>query len=372
MVITTHTFSSDLLLWAFSLLTFALLLITLLDYFFLAHGKIPIFWRFSPAPSWKFKPQNYKWAGRMIIITGGNAGIGKETALQCAKTGAEIVIACRNLKTGNKVATEIKEETGNPLVYAKHLDLNSFKSVRTFVADIIKKLLTSSDSSGTHLYALVNNAGVMLLPKEILTEDNLEMTLQTNYFSPFLLTSLLLPSLKSGSKALGCPSRVVNVSSRAHVIGPTRLPLDPAYLKKDQFGIIQKFCPPFRQHFVYGDSKLCLVSFTRELARRSDPDRLLAFSLHPGTVDTDLFIHVPLPIRFIVSKFFSVSTKEGAMTTLYCLFDKSQANADNNGAYFSECGLAKASAKALKHEDSDALWDLSQKVCGLTDGRRKD
>ncbi|RZB40746.1 adh short, KR and/or Saccharop dh domain containing protein, partial [Asbolus verrucosus] len=121
--------------------------------------------------------------GRTVIITGSNRGIGKVTAMEIAKRGARIILACRNLETAEKIQEEIIDETKNRNVVVKKLDLSSQKSIREFAADINK--------TESRLDVLLHNAGIMNRHIEK-TEDNLELTMATNHFGPFLLTYLLI------------------------------------------------------------------------------------------------------------------------------------------------------------------------------------
>ncbi|RZC35467.1 adh short and/or KR domain containing protein, partial [Asbolus verrucosus] len=121
--------------------------------------------------------------GRTVIITGSNRGIGKATAMEIAKRGARIILACRNLDMAEKVQKEIIHETKNRSIVVKKLDLSSQKSIREFAAEINK-----TESS---LNVLLHNAGIVNRHIEK-TEDNLELTMATNHFGPFLLTHLLI------------------------------------------------------------------------------------------------------------------------------------------------------------------------------------
>src|SRR6185295_10178194 len=137
---------------------------------------------------------------KIVLITGGNAGIGKATAIGLAKLGATVVIACRNKERGMQAVADIKKESNNQNVDLLLMDLASQKSVRAAAQEF--------KSRYKQLHVLINNAGVFLKNREE-TEDGIEKTFATNYLSHFLLTHLLLDTLKASA-----PSRIINVASK--------------------------------------------------------------------------------------------------------------------------------------------------------------
>uniref|UniRef100_A0A803WE26 Retinol dehydrogenase 12 n=1 Tax=Ficedula albicollis TaxID=59894 RepID=A0A803WE26_FICAL len=179
--------------------------------------------------------------GKVVIITGANTGIGKETARDLAQRGARVIIACRDIAKAEAAASEIRAETGNQQVIVKKLDLADTKSIREFA----EKFLAEEKE----LHILINNAGVMLCPYSK-TADGFEMHLGVNHLGHFLLTFLLLERLKQCA-----PARIVNVSSLAHHGGRIRF--------HDLQG---EKC--YNRGLAYCHSKLANVLFTRELARR--------------------------------------------------------------------------------------------------------
>jgi len=125
---------------------------------------------------------------KTVIITGANTGIGKETALDLAKRGARVILACRNVQKAELAKGEIIKTSGNYNVIVRELDLASLASVRTFATGILE--------SESRLDILINNAGVAGQAEKQLTEDGLEYRMQSNYFGHFLLTNLLLGETK--------------------------------------------------------------------------------------------------------------------------------------------------------------------------------
>uniref|UniRef100_A0A667YLY6 Zgc:153441 n=1 Tax=Myripristis murdjan TaxID=586833 RepID=A0A667YLY6_9TELE len=184
-----------------------------------------------------------KLHGKTVVITGANTGIGKETALDMARRGARVVMACRDLSKAEQAASEIRQATGNSEVLVRHLDLSSLRSVRHFSTEL--------RAAEKRLDILINNAGVMMCPK-MLTDDGFEMQLGVNHLGHFLLTNLLLELLKSSA-----PSRVVTVSSVVHDRG--KIHFDDLHFERT----------PYSPLTSYRQSKLANILFTRELASRT-------------------------------------------------------------------------------------------------------
>lgn len=245
--------------------------------------------------------------GKTILVTGANSGIGFETALNLAKRNGRVILACRNLERGEAARNKIVQLTGNTEVVFRQVDLSVMSSIRKFV-DVIKKEEETVD-------ILINNAGVVTLEK-IFTEEGLELTFATNHFGPFLLTTLLIDMIKRSR------GRIVNVGSAASVIG--KVDCDNLRAEKE-FSQLQ-----------YHNSKAANLVFTKELARR-EPD-VLVCCVHPGTVRTDVFRHMPLPVKILVSTVFRVLTKspaEGAQPVLFCALD----GCVQTGGYYMDCAL---------------------------------
>ncbi|KAM3608791.1 uncharacterized protein V6R79_004796 [Siganus canaliculatus] len=281
--------------------------------------------------------------GKTVLITGANTGIGKETAVDLARRGARVILACRDMDRANKAAAEIKKRSGNDNVVVKKLDLASLQSVRQLAKDVL--------ASEERLDVLINNAGVMSCPKWQ-TEDGFEMQFGVNHLGHFLLTNCLLDLLKKSS-----PSRVVNVSSLAHERG--QIYFDDINLEKDY--------KPWKS---YGQSKLANVLFTRELAKRLHGTGVTTYSLHPGVIRTELGRHfwpqIPLWKRVVYTPlmFFIKSPKEGAQTTIYCAVEESLQN--ESGLYYSDCSPKTAAPQGLDDEAAKKLWDVSASMVGLT------
>ncbi|XP_037622206.1 retinol dehydrogenase 13-like isoform X1 [Sebastes umbrosus] len=281
--------------------------------------------------------------GKTVLITGGNTGIGKETAVDLAGRGARVILACRDMDRANKAAEEVRRRTGNDNVIVKKLDLASLKSVRELAKDVL--------ASEERLDVLINNAGIMSCPKWQ-TEDGFEMQFGVNHLGHFLLTNCLTDLLKKSS-----PSRVVNVSSLAHERG--QIYFDDIHQEKD-----------YRPRKSYSQSKLANVLFTKELANRLQGSGVTTYSLHPGIIRTELGRHfwptIPLWKRVVFTplSFLIKSPTEGAQTTIYCAVEESLQ--DKSGLYYSDCAPKTAAPQGLDDEAAKKLWDLSASLVGLT------
>ena len=199
--------------------------------------------------------------GKTVIITGGNTGIGKEVALDLAKRGGRVIIACRDLTRGATAQKEIVRESGNDSVVLRKLDLASMKSIHEFADQILEE--------ESRIDVLICNAGVMFIPYQ-LTEDGFEMQFGVNHLGHFLLTNLLLDRIKESA-----PSRIVVVASLAHYTG---------YLDFEDMMWSKWYNPQLS----YCRSKLANVMFARELSKRIKGSGVTVCSLHPGTVYTEI------------------------------------------------------------------------------------
>ncbi|XP_076827602.1 retinol dehydrogenase 13 isoform X1 [Brachyhypopomus gauderio] len=282
--------------------------------------------------------------GKTVLITGANTGIGKETALDAARRGARVVMACRDLTRAELAAEEIRQATGNGNVAFRHLNLASLYSVREFA----KEFLATEE----RLDILINNAGVMMCPKWI-TEDGFETQLAVNHLGHFLLTNLLLERLKSSA-----PSRVVNVSSVAHAGG--KIEFDDLFFDKR----------PYKSLVSYKQSKLANVLFSRELARRMKGTGVTSYCLHPGIIRTELGRHVeswsPMlkAVLFLPCLIFMKTPMQGAQTTIYCAVTEGLES--KSGCYFSDCAEREPAPEGKDDEVARRLWEESARLVGLT------
>lgn len=200
--------------------------------------------------------------GKVVIITGCNTGIGWETALDLARRGGRIYMACRNYEKCEKARLEIIKETGNENVFNCVLDLQSLDSVRLFVENFLRQ--------ENRLDILINNAGVAIT-KRCLTKDGFEINIGVNHMGHFLLTNLLLDILKKSA-----PSRIIVVSSIIYFLG--------SIYKKDLNYDNSIYCPLFN----YPHSKLANMLFTFHLSKLLNGSGVTINSLHPGVIKTNI------------------------------------------------------------------------------------
>nr|XP_033487548.1 dehydrogenase/reductase SDR family member 13-like [Epinephelus lanceolatus] len=282
--------------------------------------------------------------GKTVIVTGSNTGIGKTTAIDLAKRGARVILACRSKQRGEAALEDIKRESGSNQVVLMQLDLGSLKSVRSFAENFLK--------SEPRLDILINNAGIYLQGR---TEDGLGMMFGVNHVGHFLLTNLLLDRLKECE-----PSRVVNVSSVAHCFGK----IDFECLNTNKaLGLGTSVMEIFQ---VYSDSKLCNVLFTHELAKRLQGTKVTCYSLHPGAINSELARNTNSVVQLVLTPltaFFLKNTIQGSQTTLHCAVQEGIEHL--NGRYFSNCTVREVYPKAKDDAMAKKLWELSERLCGL-------
>uniref|UniRef100_H2ZEQ1 Uncharacterized protein n=1 Tax=Ciona savignyi TaxID=51511 RepID=H2ZEQ1_CIOSA len=290
--------------------------------------------------------------GKTIIITGANAGIGMETALDLVRRGGRVIMACRNLGKAEVARDKILQESGKceEAVVIKQLDLSSLQSIRKFASDI--------NATENRIDVLVNNAGLML-PPETTTMDGFEAQVGVNHLGHFLLVNLLLDLLKRSA-----PSRIVVVASEAHRIGNPRINWEDI-----NCGIGLD---------IYCASKLMNILFARELSDRlKGLFNLLSLhfnSLHPGVIRSGLWYHMHdqnisvwrsllhSMMRPMMNMFWK-SPPYGAQTTIFCCVAPELHNV--SGKYFSDCAVAFESAAAKSKQDAVRLWNISEKLVSL-------
>ncbi|CAH2229547.1 retinol dehydrogenase 11-like [Pararge aegeria] len=275
-------------------------------------------------------------SGKVVVVTGASGGIGFETALELARRGAKLIIACRNHEKGEKAVRRIIRKTNNKRIRFIHLDLTSLESVRKFSNEL--------EASEAKLDVLINNAGAICTTRDW-TEDGILKDLQINYLGPFLLTVLLIPMLKKAA-----PSRVIVVSSSWHKFGTLE------DINSEKYGYIQS----------YANTKLCNVVFSKELARRLEGAGVDVNSLNPGQVNTSLYRSSTVleKIRSLMLYAFFKTPAEGAQTSVYLAV--SYECDQISGKYFEDCQVARASYKAEDEVAAAKLWSVSQELVKLT------
>lgn len=280
--------------------------------------------------------------GRRAVVTGGASGIGTETVRALAAAGAEVVLAIRHPEAAVPVVAELRSRTGNPDIYARPLDLARLDSVEAFVEAWLGPL-----------HILVNNAGIMALPKLERSPQGCELQFATNFLGHFALTLGLRRALASATGA-----RVVSVSSSANLMGPVQFD-DPHF----------RFLT-YDPYLAYAQSKTAAVLFAVEAARRWAVDGILVNALNPGAIATRLQrytggLRTPLEQR--------KTAEQGAATSV--LLAASPHLTSVSGRYFEDCNEAAVvehrppdfrgvARYALDGGNAERLWALASDLVG--------
>ncbi|XP_010529605.1 PREDICTED: short-chain dehydrogenase TIC 32, chloroplastic-like isoform X2 [Tarenaya hassleriana] len=283
--------------------------------------------------------------GLTAVVTGASSGIGVETARVLALRGVHVVMAVRNTGSGAKVQEDIINQVPGAKVEVMELDLSSMESVRKFASEY--------NSSGRPLNLLINNAGIMACPF-MLSKDNIELQFATNHLGHFLLTNLLLDTMKNTSRESKRGGRIVNVSSAAH-----RYP----YKEGIRFDTINDKSS-YNTMLAYGQSKLSNVLHANELAKQLKEDRvnITANSLHPGVITTNLMRHHSFINGIVqaVGKYVLKSVPQGAATTCYVALHPQVAEV--TGEYFQDSNIGKPTSLAKDSDLAKKLWDFSMNL----------
>jgi NAD(P)-dependent dehydrogenase (short-subunit alcohol dehydrogenase family) len=287
--------------------------------------------------------------GRVVIITGSNTGLGYETARVLAAKDARVIMAVRDIEKGNIARDKILKDHPGALIDIMPVDLSSLSSVRDF-AKVFLALYNRLD-------LLINNAGIMIPPYSK-TSDGFESQLGVNYLSHFLLTALLFNRIEQTAG-----SRIVSLASNAHIHG---------FINFDDLNWEKRYYP-FK---AYGQSKLACLMFAFELNRRIRKAGLhtLAVAAHPGVSVTELVRHIPGWVMYLgkpITTLLTHSPEKGALPILYAAV----AEDVQGGEYFGPTGYkewtgkpGRAKTTALANDENVAgrLWEISEKLTGIT------
>lgn len=282
--------------------------------------------------------------GKVILITGGNLGLGKQTALDLAKHNpSELWIAARGEETGNAAVEEIKKVSSPGVsVHFLRLDLSSFKSIK----EAVKSFL----SSATRLDILYLNAGIMGGP-HVTTEDGYERQFGTNHMGHALLFKLLKPIMLKTASIRDADVRVVIVSSAGHRFGKGKLFFDNFKSTAKDMSPLDKYC----------HSKLANLVYARALAKHVP--EITSVSVYPGDIKTGLFSsnggHWMITVlRNMVLPLMAVSVEEGVKTQLWA----GTAKAAKSGEYYEPVGVTgKGSEYAYNNDVAEKLWEWTEK-----------
>ncbi|CAF1333800.1 unnamed protein product [Adineta steineri] len=287
--------------------------------------------------------------GKTVIITGSNSGVGKHTAIELAKRGAHIILACRDRKRTEKALKEICKLSGSNNVEIEIVDLASLKSIQECAKRLCRRL--------SKLDVLINNAGVMMTSEK--SADGYEIHFAVNHLGHFLLTNLLLDLMKNAPSA-----RIINVSSISHAFLNITMNWDDI-----------NFIKPYWKFNAYSHSKLANILFTNELARRLQNTNITANSLHPGLVRTEIIRNILGHYQIILNTLILLLTpiwyclikspEQGAQTSIYLASDRRLNHV--TGKYFKECKECSSSKTSLDQQAAKRLWKLSEEMTHLDD-----
>ncbi|KAI1284867.1 Retinol dehydrogenase 14 [Halotydeus destructor] len=303
--------------------------------------------RIYSSRAWGKCKSNRKLNGKTVVITGGNSGIGKATAIELVKRGARVIIGCRNEKEAMHVVEKISSKGYEGDIKFKHLDLASFASVRKFAEDL--------NSSEENLDILINNAAVYSCPYG-LTQDGFETQFQVNHLSHALLSCLLLPKLNDKATHED-PSRIINVTSTHYVKGKIReCDFKPRVITEKMYD----------KRTAYNNSKLAANCFSKDLSRRLGEKSLPinVYSASPGLVLTNLGRHVRMQwwklIFFLpVAAIFVRTPYQGCQTILHCALSPKLNK--SSGKLFRNCKETQPYGILTESSTMKNVYDLTMK-----------
>lgn len=299
--------------------------------------------------------EGHDLTGYNVLVTGANSGIGVETVRALAKVGATVFMTARNVEKAQSVLDELVNSTGNKNIHLEQLELDSLDNVNAFVERFLAKDLP--------LHILINNAGVMACPLTY-TKDGLENQFGINHIGHFALTMGLLSSLKRAYNESGRYTRVVNLSSTAHV----RSDVD--------FNDINFKNREYEPFVAYGQSKTCNMLFSIGLTDRYKTDGIYSNAVMPGVIITSLQRHIPaMTQESLTERYPKVKTiPQGASTTVWAAIAKELDG--KGGLYLEDCIVGKEvesteeiykymlgyKSYCMNPESVNKLWELSEKI----------
>lgn len=276
---------------------------------------------------------------KVVVITGGNSGIGRVTATEIAKMGAKVILVCRNEKKARAVQDDINALTGLNNCDLYICDFSSHASIRNFGLEFRKKY--------DKVDVLINNAGAIIGERQV-NEDGYEMMFATNHLGYFLVTHYLLDLLKKSEQG-----RIVNVASLAHRF--TNMRWDDMQAEKSFNSMIQ-----------YGFSKLCNILFNKELSRQlKNSTNVTVNCLHPGNINSNFGRTGNPVLKFLMDNFGFVLTspEKGAETSIYLATAPEVKG--KTGLYWYRKNPTVPSLEAISSENAQRLWEISMKLTGL-------
>lgn len=288
-------------------------------------------------------------SGKVIIVTGGNIGLGYESVKAFSEKGAEVILASRSIEKGDKAKAEIEKNGAKGKIVVMQLDLADLEGIKGFVKEF--------RSAYTRLDVLLNNAGIMTTPY-FLTKDGFEGQMGTNHLGHYALTGRLMDLIISTPG-----SRVVNVSSSGHKAG-----------KMDFNNLLFDKGEGYGRMKAYGRSKLSNLLFTYELQRFFETNKIdsLALAAHPGGSQTNLDQHVNKKWWFkALRPLFYAMTQSAAMGALPEIRASVDPEVKGGQYYGPDKGMSgypvivKSNKASHNSEDARKLWEESEKLTGV-------
>ena len=297
--------------------------------------------------------------GRHFMVTGASSGLGEETVRALSSAGAKVTMVARNLDKLHAAADRIRKSVPTTELQTGLVDLADLSSIRSYAEEYLQE--------AAPIDVLINNAGVMACPF-MTTKDGFEMQFGTNHLGHFLLTNLLMPTIRSGQNP-----RIINLSSAGHTHADVSL--DDPNFETSEYNAWES----------YGRSKSANIHFTRELVRRYG-DEIRSFAVHPGVILTELGRHLtPELMEEMVERVKARSESSAeAKETGGLPFKSMEAGAatqvwaattddleGNNGAYLGDCKVGVEGGNPsengylpyIYNEDTaEALWSLSEQM----------
>lgn len=278
------------------------------------------------------EPNKHNMNGKVCVVTGATSGIGKLTAHGLARQGATVVLVGRNAEKSATVVDEIRQQTGNPAVEFMLADLSSQEDIR--------RLAHQFQVRHQRIHVLVNDAAA-LFPKRQQSVDGIEMTFALNHLAYFLLTNLLLDTLKGSA-----PARIVNVSARLH---------RGANINFDDIQNLEKY----NGWRAYKESKLANVLFTYELAQRLEGTGVTVNAMEPEVV---AFVRLFQRLTGTYPPF--ISPEQGAQTAIYLATSPEVESV--TGKYFANQKAVPSSNESYDEAAARRLWQVSAELTGLS------
>jgi len=317
---------------------------------FVAGGKVPI-----------DLLESTDLTGKIIVITGGNSGIGFESARVFYRLGAHVILLCRDEQKTKRAVQQIAQDENNRNNHSTRKLRNA--TIEYMIMDLadldsVVKCANTINQRGLNISVLLNNAGQMMPPHNV-TKQGFEVQFGVNYLGHFLLTHKLMDNLLRNN------ARIINTGSIAHSFYWFTNPFRSQYIHYDS---VKGDGRNWFKVDLYSQSKWAMMLFTRELQRRIQShgsSKATTYSLHPGCVLTELPRHVPtiLMIPTRLTKWFILKEPyEGAQTSIF--LSVKPGIEENAGEYFADCKVSKATFATYDTEPAKELWKRTVEMLG--------